>query len=128
VDVHFVDLATLDPDQPLASLRFVQEAKQVSDCPMAMAWVPKRQTGVNLISVTPSVADLCQVPGGLEVGHDARHGSLGYSHVVGDIAEPPLRLGVDALEHARVIGDESPVMVVARNRIHVFGILGAARH
>ena len=127
MDVHFLDLATLNPDQTLASLRFMQETEQVFDCPMAMAWVPKPQTGMNLIPVPPSVADLRQVPGGLEVGHDACHGSLGYPHLFCDITEPPRRLGVDALEHMCVVRDEPPAMVVARNRIHVFGILGAAR-
>jgi hypothetical protein len=127
VDVHFLDLATLNPDQTLASLPFVQETEQVFDCPMAKAWVPKPQTGVNLIPVPPSVADLRQVPGGLEVGHDACHGSLGHPHLVRDITQPPRRLGVDALEHMCVVRDEPPAMVVARNRIHVFGILGAVR-
>src|SRR3954454_24029622 len=84
--------------------RLLKEADQLSDRTVAMLRGAQRKIQVNLVPVTAAVAALRDVAGLLELPEDVRCSPLGYADRLRDVLHPDGRLGGDALEDVRMVG------------------------
>lgn len=66
---------------------------------------------MNLIAVPTSLARPRQIAGLFEVADDSRRRAFGDTDRGGDVSEPCVRVGADALEYVRVICHEPPKMI-----------------
>jgi hypothetical protein len=85
------------------------EGEQVGDGAMAFDGVAQRQIGVDLITVTASLAVAGDGAGLLEVLDDVLDGAFGDADAGGDVAEAGIRVFGEADENVGVVGKEGPL-------------------
>jgi hypothetical protein len=70
--------------------------------------VSERHGRIDLIVVAATLADAFDHPGGLEVGDDAMHASLGQEHEVRHVTQAEIRVSSQAEQHVGVVAQEGP--------------------
>jgi hypothetical protein len=86
--------------------RRLEEADQLTDGVVAVPGMAKGKVVVDFVLIAASDARLCQVAGSLEIPDQLRGGSFGHADGLRDVCEARARVGGDAHEHVRVVGDE----------------------
>lgn len=81
---------------------------------MAVLGVAERKLRMHPVVVAAPTASLREVPGVLEVLHDVRRRPFGDADGGSDVSEPHGGIGVDALEHVRVVRHEPPHVIIGR--------------
>jgi hypothetical protein len=79
---------------------------------MAVLGVSKWELIVNFVLIAASQACLCQVAGLLEIVDKLSGRSLRDADGFRDVSEARTGIGREADEHVRIVGDESPRMVI----------------
>jgi hypothetical protein len=90
----------------------LEEADQLTDGVVAVLGMAKGKFVVDFVLIAASGARLCQVAGSLEIPDQLRGGSFGHADGLRDVSEARARVGGDAHEHVRVVGDEAPNMIL----------------
>ena len=75
---------------------------------LAFDLVAHRTVGDDVVAIAASFTVPCETSGCFEVLHDALNCPLGDAHLVGEIAEPELRVTRKADEHVAVVGEKGP--------------------
>jgi len=75
---------------------------------MLLDGMPKRQIDPDAVSVPATIATARDVPGLLEVGHDALHRSLRDADENRDVAHPRAGLSRETKENVGVVGQKGP--------------------
>ncbi len=86
------------------------DAEQRSDLHMPFEWVAKMEHSVHLISIATADLLMAEVPGLLELGHDALRGTFGDADARCDLADQNVGILSDAYEHMGVVGKERPAL------------------
>ncbi len=102
--------------------------QEIADEVLAFDAVAHRAIGDDLVPIAPALAVPGEAPRGLEVLHDALHGALGDTDLLGEVAQTELRIAGEADQHVAVVRQERPGPVIGRRRRRRGGEAGAASH
>jgi hypothetical protein len=85
-----------------------EEVEQLTDRALTECWIREREVVLDLVTISPAVTCLDDVPGIREVGDDAKGTPLGDAERRGNVPQTRARVSRNAQQCVRMVGEEVP--------------------